>query len=134
MFGKDGIDPTVVRLVADGVVVEKGNRFMQVMQYLRVPCEIGVQHVARQGEVHGHGVAVVVVRDVVTPVKKVRIVLIEMCSVPAVHIDHPVAAIDFDNRRDQSDDVRADVLNVGRVVDCKAIGQLHKRGGRARFW
>ena len=78
-----------------------------------------------------HGVAVVVVGDVVAPVEKARPILAGMRFVPPVDIHHAVAAVDFDHRRDEHDHVRADVLDVGRVVDGQAIGQLHQRRGRA---
>ena len=70
-------------------------------------------------------------RDVVAPVEKVRVGFVGMRSMPAVDIDHAIAAIDFDDGRDESDDVRADVLDVGRVIDGETVGELHQRRGRA---
>ncbi len=50
---------------------------------------------------------------------------------PVVEVDHAVAAVDLDDRRDQRDHVRADLADVRRVVDREAIGELHQRGRRA---
>jgi len=54
-----------------------------------------------------------------------------MRAMPAIEVDHAVAAVHLDDRRDQRDHVGADVLDVGRVVDGEAVGELHQRGGRA---
>ena len=56
-----------------------------------------------------------------------------MGLVPAVDVDHAVAAVHFNHRRDQHDHVRADVLDVRRIIDGEAIGQLHQRCRRAGF-
>ena len=113
LVGEQRIDPGVVRTVAHGVVVEEGHGFVQVMQNLRVPVDVGVEHVARQVECHAHGVAIVVVGNVVAPVEQVRPLLVRVGLVPAIDVDHAVAAIDFDHGRDEHDHVRADVLDVG---------------------
>ena len=131
LVGQDRIDPGVVRAVADRVVVEERHRFVQVVQHLGVPAEIGVEHVARQVQRQAHRVAVVVVGDVVTPVQQRRRRLAGIGAMPVVQIHHAVAAVDFDDGRDQRDDVRADLADVGRVVDGEAIGQFHQRGRRA---
>ena len=131
--GEGGIDPGVVGAVADGVVVEERDGFMQVVQHLGVPVEIGVEDVAGEIEGHGHGVAVVVMGDVMAPVEKVRPFLVGVRLVPLVDVDHAVAAIDFDDGGDEDDHVGADVLDVRRVVDGQAIGELHQGGGRAGF-
>ena len=52
---------------------------------------------------------------------------------PAVDVHLTIAAIDFNDGRDEDDHVRADVLDVGGVVDGEAVGELHERGGRAGF-
>ena len=44
-----------------------------------------------------------------------------------------VASVDFDDRRDQRNEVVADVLDVRALVDGEAIGELHQRSRRARF-
>ena len=44
-----------------------------------------------------------------------------------------VAPVDFDDRRDQRDEVVADVLDVRALVHREAIGELHQRGRRARL-
>ena len=40
-----------------------------------------------------------------------------MSFVPLVDIDHAVAAVDFDHGRDEHDHVRANELDVGRIID-----------------
>ena len=52
---------------------------------------------------------------------------------PPVRIDHPVPPVNLNDRRDQNNHVRADVLDVRSVVDGQTIGQFHQRGGRAGF-
>ena len=54
-------------------------------------------------------------------------------EVPLVDVDHLVAAVDLDDRRDQRDQVVADRLDVFVVVDGQAVGELHQRGRRAGF-
>ena len=130
---QDRIDPGVVGPVADGVVVQERHRFVQVVQYLRVPAQIGVEHVARQVQAQAHRVAVVVVGDVVTPVHQRRRNLARIGAVPVVQIHHAIAAVGFDHRRDQGNDLRADFLDVRRIVDGEAVRQFHQRGRRAGF-
>ena len=133
LLREDGIDPGVVGAVADGVVVEERHRFMQVVQHLRMPADVGVEDVASQVEGHAHGVAVVVMRDVMAPVEQMRPILAGVRLVPAVDVDHAVAAIDFNDRSDEHDHVLADVLDVWGVIDGEAVGQLHECCGRAGF-
>ena len=45
LVGEDRIEPGVVRTVADRVVVEIRHRLVQVVQHLRLPVDVGVQHV-----------------------------------------------------------------------------------------
>ncbi len=130
---EDGIDPRVVRPVADGVVVEVGHRLVQVVQHLCLLPDEGVEHVARQGQRQPHAVAVVVVDDVLAPVDDLRPVVLGMREVPVVDVDLAIAAVDLGDRRDQRDDAPADRLDVGALVDRETIRELHQRGGRARF-
>ena len=129
LVGQRGIDPCVVRSVAHGVVVKKWNRFMQIVQHLRTPIQVSVEHVPGQIECHGHGIAVVIVSDVMAPVNKARPILARMRFVPFVHVDHAVAAIHFHDGRDEHDHVGADVLDIGRIVYRKTIGEFHQRRG-----
>jgi hypothetical protein len=46
-------------------------------------------------------------------------------EVPLVEIDHAIAAIDFDNRRNQGDHVVANGFDVGTLVDGQPVGQFH---------
>ena len=131
LAGEDGVDPCVVRTVAHGVVVQERHRLVQVVQHLRMPADEGVGHVAGEVQRHPHRVAVVVVRHVVAPVQQPRIMLPRVRQVPVVQVDHAVAAVDLDHRRDQGDHVRANLPDVRRLVHRQAIGQLHQRGGRA---
>ena len=52
---------------------------------------------------------------------------------PFVDVYHAIAPIDLHHRRDQRDDVRADELHVGSVVDRQPVSEFHQRGGRAGF-
>ena len=131
--GEDRIEPRVVRAVADGVVVEERARLVQVVQHLRLPVQVGVQHVLRQLERQAHRVAVVVVPDVVARVDRARGRVVRVLLAPLVDVDDAVAAVGFDDRRDERDDVLADVADVRAVVDGQAVGQLHQRRRRAGF-
>ena len=71
LVGEQRIDPGVVGTVAHRIVIEEGDRFVEVVQHLGVPAEIGVEHLPGQRQGHPHGVAVVVVRHVVPPVDQV---------------------------------------------------------------
>ena len=70
--GQNRVDPRVVRAVADGVVVEVRHGFVQVVQHLRLPADERVEDVARELQRQPHGVAIVIVRDVVAPVDQRR--------------------------------------------------------------
>ena len=106
---------------------------MQVVQHLRMPANISVENVARQFEGHGHSVAVVIVRDVVPPIKEMRPDLGGMGFVPFVNVDHAVAAVHFDHGSDKHDHVRADVLDIRRIVDGQTIGEFHQGRGCSRL-
>ena len=71
---------------------------------------IGIQHVPREFQREADCVAVVVVGDVMSPVDQRRPVFFGISQVPVVDIDHAVAPVDFDDRRDQGDDVVANRL------------------------
>ena len=67
-IGQNRIDPGVVRAVADRVVIKIRHRLMQIVKYLRLPIKISVQDVARELQRQTHRIAIVVVRDVMSPV------------------------------------------------------------------
>ena len=127
------IDPGVVGAGEDGVVVEIGRRLVQVVEDRGVPVDHGVQHVLGQLERHAHGVAVVVVGHVLAPVDQRRRGFTRVLLRPVVDVDHAVAAVHFDDRREQGDDVVADVPDVRAFVDRQPVGQLHQRRRRARL-
>ena len=133
LVGEDRIQPRVVRPVADRVVVQVRHRLVQIVEHLRLPPDVGVQHVARQVQRQRHRVAVVVVGDVLAPVDVRRPVLARVRQMPAVDVDLAVAAVDLDDRRDQRDDPVADLLDVRALVDGEAIDELHQRRRRARL-
>ena len=56
-----------------------------------------------------------------------------MLLAPVVKVHDAVAPVGFDHRRDQRDDVLANVADVGALVHREAIGQFHQRGRRAGF-
>jgi hypothetical protein len=49
--------------------------------------------------------------------------------VEVVVVDVFLAAVDFDHRRDERDDVVADVLNERRLFDDEAVRELHEHLG-----
>ncbi len=126
---QDRVEPRVVRPVADGVVVEERDRLVEVVQQRGLRFEEGREDVSGQFEGQPHGVAVVVVGDVLAPVDEGRPVLLRVSEVPVVDVHLPVAAVHFDDGRDQGDDVVPDELNVRALVHGEAIGELHERGG-----
>ena len=130
---KDWIDPGVIRAVADSVVVEVRDGFMEIVEHLGVPAEVCVQDILRKLEGHAHGVAVIVVGHVFAPVDQRRIEIFGMGEVPFVEIDHAVAAVHFNDWSNQRDDAVADFADVGTFVDGKAVSQFHQCGGCARF-
>ncbi len=131
--GQDRIDPGVERPVARSVVVEIRNRFVQIVQHLRLPADESVQDVLRQLQAYGHGVAVVVMRHVLAPIHQRRVIVVGMSQVPVIEVHHTVAAVNFDDGSDQRDNAVANGLNILALVDSQPIRQLHQRRGRARF-
>ena len=127
------IEPRVVRPITDSIVVEVRHGLVQVVQYLRFPVDVGIEDILRQLESHRHRVAVVVVRDVVSPIKERRRRLSGMGHVPAEQVDLAIATIYLHDGSDERDQVVANVLDVGALVDGQPIGQLHQRGWCARF-
>jgi hypothetical protein len=54
-----------------------------------------------------------------------------MREVPAVDVDHAVATVHLDDRRDERDHVLADIADVGALVDGETVGELHQRRRRS---
>ena len=106
---------------------------MQIVEHLRIPADVGVQNVFRKLQLHGHGVAIVVVANVFAPIDQRRIKILWVREMPAIDIDHAVAAVDFDDGSDERDDAIADFADIRAVIDGEAIGKLHQRGGSAGF-
>ena len=57
--------------------------------------------------------------------------LARVVEVPPIDVDHPIAAVHFDDRRHERDQLVADLLDVRTLVNREAIDQLHQRGRRA---
>ena len=133
LIGENRVDPGVIRLVADRVVVEIRHRLVQVVQNLRFPADIGIQNVFGELERDAHGVAVVVVRDIFAPIDKPGKKLFPVREVPFVEVDHAVAAVHFDDRSNQRDGAVANFPDVRTFIDGQAVGQLHERRGSSRF-
>ena len=106
---------------------------MQIVQHLRLEADVRVEHVLRELECHGHRVTIVVVRHVVAPVQQARTWFVWALQLVVEDIDHAITTIGFNNRRDQRDDVVADVLDVRTLIDREAIRQFHQGRWRARF-
>src|SRR5208282_6149554 len=122
---ENGIDPSVVGAVADGVVVEIGNGFVQVVKYLRIPTDVRVQHVFGELEGDGHSVAIIVMAYVFAPIDEGWIKILRMPEVPFVEVDHAIAAIDFNNGGNQGDDAFTDFADVRALINGEAVSQLH---------
>src|ERR1019366_7213183 len=80
-----------------------------------------------------HRVAIVVVRHVVAPVRETRRDVVGVLDVPVVEIHGAIAPVYLHNRRDQGDDVVADVLDIWALVHGETIGELHERRRRSRL-
>ncbi|MCG3160993.1 MAG: hypothetical protein JMDDDDMK_02089 [Acidobacteria bacterium] len=131
--GQYRINPRVVGLIADRVVVKVRHRFVQVVQHLRPPIRECVEHVSRQLQRHRHRIAVVVVRDIMAPVNQPRPVLVRIGQMPFVNVHLPVASVNFDNRCDQRDQVVSNLFDVRAFINRQTIGQFHQRRRRTCF-
>jgi len=56
-----------------------------------------------------------------------------MREMPFVNVHDALAAVDFDNRRDQRDDAVANIFYVRTFIHGEPIRQLHQRCWRACF-
>ncbi len=130
LIDEDRINPRVIRTRARRGV-EEGDRFMQVMQHLRMPFEEGPHHVSAEGERQRHHVAIVVVRHVLAPVDQAGRGLIGVRLAVVVEIHLAIASVHLDDGRDEHDQVLSDLLNEGGLLDGQPVGQLHEHLGRA---
>ncbi len=127
------INPRVIRSIAHRIVIEERHRLVQVMQHLRMEIDIRVQNIVGQVQRHRHGVAIVIVRYVMSPIQQPRPLLTRMRLVPLVNVHHAVAPIHLDHRRNQHHHVLPYVLDVRRIIHCQPIRQLHQRSRRTRL-
>src|SRR5882724_13433519 len=56
-----------------------------------------------------------------------------MGQVPVVNVYHSIATVNFHHRRDQGDNIVADVPDVGTVVNGQPVSQFHQGGWRTGF-
>ena len=117
-----GVDLLVVGTGA-GRRVEIRLRLVQVVHDRRLPLELDLGHVLGEREHLAHAVAVVVVRDVLAPVHQRRPLLAGLLAV-VVGVDLLLAAVHLDDRRDEGDDVVANLLDERRLLHHQPIRQL----------
>ncbi len=96
---------------------------MQVVHDRRLPFELDLGHVLREREHLAHAVAVVVVRDVLAPIHQRRPLLAGLLAV-VIGVDLLLATVHFDDRRDEGDDVVANLLDERRLLHDEPIRQL----------
>ena len=126
----DGIELFVVGAGARGHI-EQRLRFVQVMQNRRMPLVGQVAHVLRELEVLAHAVAIVVMRDVLAPVRRRQIESGALSVAGAVH--NLVATVGLNDRRNHRQHVLANAGNHRRLVHHQPIGQLHQHLGSTRL-
>ena len=110
------VNPGVVRPVPNCVVVKIRHGLVQIVQYLRIPLHIRVQHVLGKLQRHAHRVAIVVMRHVLAPINKRRIKILRVRQMPFVDVHHAVAPVHFHDRSDQRDHAVANFLYVRALV------------------
>ena len=131
LVDRDGVELLVVRARA-GRCVQQGLRFVEVVQNGGVPLEAELLDVAREGKELPHAVAIVVVLHVLAPVHQGKLAFTHAALfVVEIVVDHLLAPVCFDNRRDDRDDVVADLLDEGRLLDHEAVRELHQHFGAA---
>ena len=106
---------------------------MQIVNHLRVKIEIGRQDVAAQRERQPHVVAIVVVRHIVPPVHQRWSRKFRVLQAVARKVDLAVAAIDFQHRRREKDQVVAYLPNQRCVFHRQPVHELHQHLGAPRF-
>jgi len=124
----------VVVRARSGAGVEEGNRLVQIVRDGRMPIQESAQEVLCEILGHHHSVAVVVVRGVFAPVDQGDGVVAELERQGFLDdVDFAVAPVRLGDRRDERDDVRADVLDEIGFVDGQTIRELHQHLGAAGF-
>jgi hypothetical protein len=99
-----------------------------------MPFERRVRHRLRQLQELSDAVAVVVVRDVSAPVHKRKTHIARRpLLVEVVGVDLSFAAVHFEHRRDECDDVAANVADKRRVFDDQPVRELDERFRTAGF-
>ena len=134
-FGdRDRVDRVVVGAGAHRRVQQR-HRLVQVQRDGRQELVVGVGVVARQRLAELQAVAVVVVGGVVAPVRGHRrrafLQVGDVGQEPLVPVDHAGAPVHFQDRRDEGQDVGADLPDVLLLADGEAIGELHHHLRRA---
>ena len=98
---------------------------MKVMNHLRLPPKIGVKDVLAQLQCQRHGVAIVIVCDIMAPIKQRGILLVWVRKVPSIVVHHSVSSINLDDRRNKCYQVVSNRLDIWALVDRQPIGQFH---------
>ena len=133
LIGQNRIEPGVIRLVTDRVVVQIRHGLVQIMKDLSFPIDESPEYVLGEFQCHGHRVAIVVMRHVFAPINEVRPVLSGMREMPVVNVDLPVAAIDFDDGSDKRDQSIANRLDPGTLIYSQTVSEFHQSRGSARL-
>ena len=121
------------RLAAEGV--QKRDRLVQLVHDRRVPPQVPAQQPPHR-DLRVVDVAVVVVEDILPPVRRSWCALAlvgHVDAVAVVPVDVAVAPVGFGRGRDRHDDVAANLLDEWRFLDRKPVGKLHEHLGRPRF-
>ena len=108
---------------------------MQVVRDGGTPLEEVLQERARQFEGQRHPVAIVVVRNVLAPVRQTEVGgerQIQL-AVLLIEIDVVIATIDFPDGDDHGDHVLADLLYLIAFIDGESVEHLDHRFGAAGF-
>ena len=118
----------VVRTRA-GAGVQERHRLVQVVRDRRPPVEEGLEEGARQFERQRHAVTVVVVSDILAPVRHADVGVRRQVQPPVllVEVHVVVTPVHFPHRDDHRDHVLADAANVLAVVNGEAIQQFDHR-------
>ena len=134
LVDRDRIEVDVVRPRAVPGVQQR-DRLVQVVHDLRVVLVEHPVHGLRDLQRLLVRVAVVVVEDVVAPVRRRhlrQVLVVRLALEVAVEpVDHLVAAVGLGDRVDEHDHVLADLLDHGLVRDRQPVGELHDHLGAA---
>lgn len=92
---------------------------MRVVEHLRPAIQVSIQHILRELERETHRVTIDVVADVVGRIDCTHRRALRVLLLPLLDVDHAATPVGFDNRRDERDDVLADVADVRPVVEAQ---------------